>query len=76
MIFEDQELPSAPEVQPQGQVTHAEFCETICQVTTHQLVRRVNKQKIVDTSTIREFFGMKRPSFTGSSVTEDPVKFC
>ena len=35
-----QELPNAPEVKPQREITHAEFCETIrmlCQSATHQI---------------------------------------
>ena len=57
-IIEEQELSVAPDVQPQGEVTHAELCETIwmlCQVATHQVGQRGNRHEVVDTSRIHEF---------------------
>ncbi|XP_049387465.1 uncharacterized protein LOC125851761 [Solanum stenotomum] len=75
--IEEDELPNAPEVQPQGEVNHAEFRETIgmlSQVAT-QVGQRRNRQEVADTSRILEFLGMNPPSFTSSSVTEDLENF-
>ncbi|WMV37930.1 hypothetical protein MTR67_031315 [Solanum verrucosum] len=37
--------------------------------------QRENQQEVADTSRICEFLRMNTPSFTGSSVTEDPESF-
>lgn len=42
---------------------------------SYQVGQRYNQQKLVDTSSIHELVKMNPPSFTGSSVTEDPQKF-
>ena len=58
-------------MQPQGEITHAEFYDIIrmlCQVTTHQVGQRGNQREVDDTSTICDFLWMKPPSFKGSSV--------
>ncbi|WMV08836.1 hypothetical protein MTR67_002221 [Solanum verrucosum] len=47
----------------------------LSQVVTNQVGQRENRQKVADTSRIREFLRIKPPSFTGSSVTEDPKNF-
>uniref|UniRef100_M1DZY0 Gag-pol polyprotein n=1 Tax=Solanum tuberosum TaxID=4113 RepID=M1DZY0_SOLTU len=76
---EDQGVPNAPEVQPQGEVTDAEFRNAIrmlSQMVTNQAGKeRENQQEVVDTSRIREFLRMNPPRFTSSSVTEDPKNF-
>ncbi|WMV33146.1 hypothetical protein MTR67_026531 [Solanum verrucosum] len=76
---EKQELPNSPEVQPQGEVTNAEFREAIkmlSQVVTNQVgQKRGAQQGEADTSRIHEFLRMNPPSFTGSSTTEDPENF-
>ncbi|WMV18770.1 hypothetical protein MTR67_012155 [Solanum verrucosum] len=72
---EEQGVPNAPEVQPQGEVTNAEFREVIrmlSQAVTKKVRQRENRQEGNDTSRIREFLRMNPPSFTGSSTTEDP----
>ncbi|WMV40584.1 hypothetical protein MTR67_033969 [Solanum verrucosum] len=65
---EEQELPNAPEVQPQEEVTNAEFREAIrmlSQVVTNQAgQQRGNRHEVADTSRIREFSRMNPPSFT------------
>ena len=76
---EKQELPNAPEVQPQGEVANVDFREAIrmlSQAVTNQVgQRRGARQEEADTSRIREFLRMNPPSFTGSSTTEDPENF-
>ncbi|KAK4717816.1 hypothetical protein R3W88_016154 [Solanum pinnatisectum] len=76
---EEQGVLNAPEVQPQAEVTNAEFWEAIRmlrQVVTNQSGKqRDNYQEVVDTSRIWEFLRMNPPSFTGSSTTEDPKNF-
>ncbi|KAK4722051.1 hypothetical protein R3W88_012284 [Solanum pinnatisectum] len=75
---EEQWVPNALEVQSQKEVTHAEFCEAIrmlSQVTTYQVGQRDNRQEVTDTSRICKLLRMNPPSFTGSSVTEDPENF-
>uniref|UniRef100_M1D9K4 Gag-pol polyprotein n=1 Tax=Solanum tuberosum TaxID=4113 RepID=M1D9K4_SOLTU len=76
---EEQELPNAHEVQPQGEVTNVEFREairTLSQVVTNQAVQqRGARQEEADTSRIHEFLRMNPPSFTGSSTSEDPENF-
>ncbi|KAH0712585.1 hypothetical protein KY289_008544 [Solanum tuberosum] len=76
---EEQELPNAPEVQPQGEVTNVEFREAIrilSQVVTNQVgQQRGARQEEADTSRIREFLRMYPPSFTGSSNSEDLENF-
>ncbi|KAK4715864.1 hypothetical protein R3W88_014202 [Solanum pinnatisectum] len=48
----------------------------LSQVVTNQAVQqRENRQERADTTRIREFLRMNPPSFTGSSVTEDPENF-
>ncbi|XP_049372513.1 uncharacterized protein LOC125837432 [Solanum verrucosum] len=48
----------------------------LIQVVTNQAWKqRGNRQNVVDTSKIREFFRMNPPDFTGSSVTEDLANF-
>ncbi|WMV40588.1 hypothetical protein MTR67_033973 [Solanum verrucosum] len=73
---EKQELPNAPEVQSQGEVTNIDFREAIrmlSQVVTNQVrQRRGARQEEADTSRIREFLRMNPPSFIGSSTSEDP----
>uniref|UniRef100_M1D9C9 Gag-pol protein n=1 Tax=Solanum tuberosum TaxID=4113 RepID=M1D9C9_SOLTU len=77
--IEEQGLPNAPEVQPQGEVTNAEFWDAIqmlIQVVTNQVgQQRRARQEEDDTSRIREFLRMNPPSFTGSSNIEDPKYF-
>ncbi|KAK4727344.1 hypothetical protein R3W88_032261 [Solanum pinnatisectum] len=76
---EEQGIPNAPEVQSQGEVTNAEFRETIqmlSQVVTNQVGKqRGARQEVADTSRIRELLRMNPPSFTGSSTSEDPENF-
>ncbi|KAH0679031.1 hypothetical protein KY284_020116 [Solanum tuberosum] len=76
---DEQELPYAPGVQPQGEVTNAEFREAIripSQVVTNQIgQQRGARHEGADTSRIREFLGMNPPCFMGSSTTEDPENF-
>ncbi|KAK4708837.1 hypothetical protein R3W88_029762 [Solanum pinnatisectum] len=76
---EEQDLPNAPKVQPQGEVTNAEFREAIrmlSQAVTYQVgQQRGARQNEVDISRICEFLKMNPPSFTGSSTVEDPENF-
>ncbi|KAG5614481.1 hypothetical protein H5410_014305 [Solanum commersonii] len=76
---EEQELPNAPEVQPQGEVTNVEFRDAIrmlSQAVTNQVgQQRGARQEEADTSRIREFLRMNPLSFTGSSTIEDPENF-
>ncbi|KAH0781716.1 hypothetical protein KY290_001314 [Solanum tuberosum] len=76
---EEQELPNAPEVQPQGQITNTEFREAIrmlSQVVTNQAGQhRGARQEVAATSRIREFLRMNPPSFMDSRTTEDPKNF-
>uniref|UniRef100_M1DXR0 Gag-pol protein n=1 Tax=Solanum tuberosum TaxID=4113 RepID=M1DXR0_SOLTU len=76
---EEQGVSNAPEVQPQGEVTNAEFQEAI-QMLSQDMTNQVGqqrgaRQKLVDTSRIREFLRMNPPSFKGSSTAEDPGNF-
>nr|AAT39945.1 Putative polyprotein, identical [Solanum demissum] len=67
------ELPNALE-----EIQYADFREAIrmlSQVATYHVGREDNRHKVVDTSRIRELLRMNPPSFTGSSVTEDPENF-
>ncbi|XP_049366101.1 uncharacterized protein LOC125830955 [Solanum verrucosum] len=76
--IEEQGVPNALEVQPQGEVTKAEFREAIrmlSQVATYQVGERDNRQEVASTSRIRELLRMNPPSLTGSSVTEDSENF-
>ncbi|XP_049347490.1 uncharacterized protein LOC125812027, partial [Solanum verrucosum] len=77
--IEEQELPNAPEVQPQGEVSNAEFREAIrmlSQVVTNQVgQQRGARQEKADTSRIHEFLRMNPPSFTISSSAEDLENF-
>uniref|UniRef100_M1DHL5 Gag-pol polyprotein n=1 Tax=Solanum tuberosum TaxID=4113 RepID=M1DHL5_SOLTU len=77
--IKEQELPNAPEVQAQGEVTNAEFREAIrmlSQVVTSQGgQQRGARQEEADTSRIREFLRMNPRSFTHSSTSEDPENF-
>uniref|UniRef100_M1DFE4 Retrotransposon gag protein n=1 Tax=Solanum tuberosum TaxID=4113 RepID=M1DFE4_SOLTU len=77
-IIEEQELPSALEVQTQEEINYADFREAIrmlSQVATFHVGPRDNRHEVVDTLCIRELIRMNPPSFTGSSVTEDPENF-
>ncbi|XP_049361078.1 uncharacterized protein LOC125825835 [Solanum verrucosum] len=62
---QNQGIPNAPKVQPQGEVANAEFRDAI----------RILSQDVADTSRICEFLRMNPSNFTGSSVTEDPKNF-
>ena len=42
---------------------------------THKVGQRGNQLEVVDTSRICECLGLNPPSFTGSSVIEDPENF-
>ncbi|WMV25827.1 hypothetical protein MTR67_019212 [Solanum verrucosum] len=44
-------------------------------VTNQDEQQRGNRQTVADTSRIRQFLRMNPPSFTSSSVTEDPENF-
>nr|AAV31171.1 Putative polyprotein, identical [Solanum tuberosum] len=76
---DEQELPYAPGVQHQGDISNAEFREAIrilSQAVTNQIGQQRGAQyEGADTSRIREFLGMNPPSFMGSSTTEDPENF-
>ncbi|KAH0784113.1 hypothetical protein KY290_003711 [Solanum tuberosum] len=76
---DEQELPYAPGVQDQGEVSNAEFREAIrmlSQAVTNQMgQQRGARHEGADTSRIRVFLGMNPPSFMGSSTTEDPENF-
>ena len=76
---DEQELPDAPGVQGQGEVSNAEFREAIrmlSQAVANQIgQQRGDRHEGADTSRIREFLGMNPPSFMGSSTTEDPEDF-
>ncbi|WMV36783.1 hypothetical protein MTR67_030168 [Solanum verrucosum] len=76
---DEQELPYAPGVQNQGEVSNAEFREAIrmlSQAVANQIgQQRGARQEGADTSRIREFLGMNPPSFMGSSTTEDLEDF-
>ncbi|XP_015164177.1 uncharacterized protein [Solanum tuberosum] len=71
-------VPTAPNVQPQGEVTNAEFrkAKMLSQAVTNQVgQQRGARQVEADTSRIRDFLRMNPPSFIGSSTTEDPENF-
>ncbi|XP_069150319.1 uncharacterized protein [Solanum lycopersicum] len=74
-IVEELEIPDAPNMQPQGEVTNAKFCDDIrilIQVVTNQVGQhRRARQEEADTSRIREFSRMNPPSFMGLITTED-----
>ncbi|XP_049371101.1 uncharacterized protein LOC125836058 [Solanum verrucosum] len=76
---EEKGVPNAREVQPQGEVTNAEFREAIrmlSQFVTNQVgQQRGARHEVTDTSRIREFLRMNPPSFTGSRTTNDPENF-
>ncbi|XP_049412300.1 uncharacterized protein LOC125875241 [Solanum stenotomum] len=75
---EEQELLSAQEVQTQEEIKYADFREAIrmlSQVATYHVGQRDNRHEVVDTSKICELLRMNPPSFTGSSVTENPENF-
>ncbi|WMV28612.1 hypothetical protein MTR67_021997 [Solanum verrucosum] len=75
---EEQELPSALEMQTQEEIKYADFREAIwmlSQVATYQVGQRDNRHEVVDASRIHELLRMNPPSFTGSSVTENPENF-
>uniref|UniRef100_M1AKY4 Zinc knuckle family protein n=1 Tax=Solanum tuberosum TaxID=4113 RepID=M1AKY4_SOLTU len=76
---QEQGVPNALEMQPQENVTNVEFHEDIrmlSQVVTNQAgQQRGNHLEVDDTSRIREFLRISPPSFTCSSVTEDPENF-
>ncbi|WMV18837.1 hypothetical protein MTR67_012222 [Solanum verrucosum] len=65
---EEQGVPNAPEVKPQGEVTNVEFREAIqmlSHVLTNQVRQRDNRQEVADTSRIYEFLRINPPSFIG-----------
>ncbi|KAG5576254.1 hypothetical protein H5410_056388 [Solanum commersonii] len=76
---EEQGVPNAPEVQPQGEVTNAEFREAIrmlSQAVTNQVGQKKGaRQEEADTSRIREFLRMNPSSFTVSNTSEDLENF-
>ena len=76
---EEQEVPNSPDLQPQGEVTNAEFREAIrmlSQVVTNQVEQqRGARQERENTMRIFEFLRINPPSFTGSKTTEDPENF-
>uniref|UniRef100_M1DW43 Zinc knuckle family protein n=1 Tax=Solanum tuberosum TaxID=4113 RepID=M1DW43_SOLTU len=76
---QEQGVPNAAEVQPQGEVTNAEFHEAIqmlSQVVTNQVGKtRGNQQKVANSLRIREFLRMNPPSLTSSRFVEDPENF-
>ncbi|WMV46652.1 hypothetical protein MTR67_040037 [Solanum verrucosum] len=76
---QEQGVPNVPEVQPQGEVINAKFCEAIwmlSQIVTNQArQQRENHREMAHTSRVCEFLRMNPPSFTGSSVIEDPKNF-
>uniref|UniRef100_M1D8P2 Retrotransposon gag protein n=1 Tax=Solanum tuberosum TaxID=4113 RepID=M1D8P2_SOLTU len=77
--IEEQGVPNAPEVQPQGKVTNVEFREAI-QMLSQAVTNQVGKQRgarheVVDTLRIRDFLRINPPSFTGSSSIEDLENF-
>ncbi len=76
---DEQELPYAPGVQDQGEVSNDEFREAIrilSQAVTNQIgQQRGARHEGADTSRIREFLGMNPPSFMGLSTTEDLENF-
>ncbi|XP_049394889.1 uncharacterized protein LOC125859236 [Solanum stenotomum] len=75
---EEQELPNALEVKTQEEIKYADFREAIrmfSQVATYHVGQGDNRHEVVDTSRIRELLRMNPPSFTSSSVTENPENF-
>ncbi|XP_015068870.1 uncharacterized protein LOC107013480 [Solanum pennellii] len=71
---QEHELPNVPKVQPQWVVTDAEFCETI-RMLSKVLTNKVGQKKGADTLRIRDFWRMNPPSFTSSSIINDPENF-
>ena len=73
--MEEQEVPNAPCVQPQGEVTNVEFREAIrmlSQEVTNQVEKqREARQEGADTSRVREILRMNPHSFSGSIITEN-----
>ncbi|WMV58439.1 hypothetical protein MTR67_051824 [Solanum verrucosum] len=73
---QNQGIPNAPEVQPQGKGTNVEFRDAIrmlSQAVTNQVgQQRGNRQDMADISRICEFLRMNPLDFIGSSVTKDP----
>ncbi|KAH0720138.1 hypothetical protein KY284_005168 [Solanum tuberosum] len=76
---EEKGVPNAREVQPQGEVTNAEYRKAIrmiSQAVTNQVgQQRGARQEEADTSRICEFLRMNPQSFTSSSTTQDPENF-
>ncbi len=72
---EEPEVPNAPKVQPQGEVTNTEFREAIrmlSQTATNQVrQQRGDRQEGENTLRIWKFFMMDPPNFSGSRITED-----
>ncbi|XP_049381293.1 uncharacterized protein LOC125845820 [Solanum stenotomum] len=77
--FEDQGVPNAPEVQPQGEVTNAEFQDAIqmlSQVVTNiDCQQRAVRQDEADISRIFEFLRSNPSDFIALSVEEVKKKF-
>jgi len=75
---EEQELPNALDVQTQEEIKYADRREAIrilSQVATYHVGQRDNRHEVVDTSRIRELLRMNPPSFSGSSISENPENF-
>ena len=75
---EEQELSNALDVQTQEEIKYADRREAIrilSQVATYHVGQRDNRHEVVDTSRIRELLRMNPPSFSGSSISENPENF-
>ncbi|XP_049344101.1 uncharacterized protein LOC125808444 [Solanum verrucosum] len=75
---EEQELPSAQEVQTQEEIKYVDRREAIrilSQVATYHVGQRDNRHEVVDTSRIRELLRMNPLSFSGSSISENLENF-
>ncbi|XP_049405976.1 uncharacterized protein LOC125869436, partial [Solanum stenotomum] len=75
---EEQQLPNALEMQTQEEIKYVDFRETIrmlSQVATYHIGQGDNRHEVVDASRIRELLRMNPPSFTGSSISENPENF-
>lgn len=76
---EEQEVPNALEVKPQGEVNNVDFKEEIkllSQAVNNQVWKqRRARQEEADTSRICEIFRMNPQSLTGSNTTVNPNNF-